>query len=307
MSATKRSTASPNGGDTTALPYDAGYCEPIHETPSALERLPAGYRQLFHRAVKVLGSDDRVRGVWLSGSLARGTADEASDLDLLVAVADHSYEEFASSWREWLADITPTVLAEEQWFSKGSFWSVTPGFERFDVVLEPVSKLSATPFPVRALVFERDDLTASLAPRRPPSGPSPSAVAKLIEEWFHFSAMPETILVRQDWLLAAEHLHFLRGLIYKLYVESNQPMPAMGLKQWSAKLTTEQRAVLRQLPTSVDDVTSLVRAHLACARAFLGAARPMAADLGVEWPRALEQAAADHLRAVLAVEEPYPG
>jgi hypothetical protein len=232
------------------------------------------------------------------------TADAASDLDLLVAVADEHHQAFAASWRDWLAEITPTVLAEEQWFSKGSFWSITPGFERLDVVVEAVSHIPTTMFPIRVAVFDRDGLT-SLLPRPGDRGPSASIVAKLIEDWFHFSAMPETILWRQDWLLAAEHLHFLRDLLYKLFVEGNKPLPPMGIKRWSEKLSAEQRAELRHLPTSVASGEELVAAHLAISKVFLSCARPLARRLEVTWPAALEDAATRHLREVLTLADPY--
>jgi predicted nucleotidyltransferase len=268
-------------------------------------RLPEGYSELYDRAVAVLRSDERVRAVWLSGSLARGTADAASDLDLLVAVADEHHGDFAASWRAWLAAITPTVLAEEQWFAKGSFWSITPGFERFDVVVEPASAIPTTLFPVRVAVFDHDDLSARLPAERD-RAPSAATVAKLVEDWFHFSAMLEVLLLREDWLLAAEHLHLLRDLLYKLFVEANQPLPATGLKRWSEKLTPGQRDVLASLPTSATSRPGVVDAHLRLAGAFLGAARPLARRLDVAWPTALEEAATRHLRTVLDVADPYP-
>ena len=45
-----------------------------------------------------------------------------------------------------------------------------------------------------------------------------------------------------------EGAHALRGLLHQLFVELNQPFPAMGIKQWSAKLTEDQRSVLAALP-----------------------------------------------------------
>jgi hypothetical protein len=244
--------------------------------------------------------------MWLGGSLARDTADAASDLDVFVAVADEHLEEFAGGWRELLASITPTVLAEEQWFAKGSFWSITPGYERFDLVVEPVSSLPESFFPARVVVFDHDGLTARLPAERPrsPAGP---AVRKVVEDFFHFSAMPEVLLVRDDWLLAAEHLHLLRDLLYKLYVEANQPLPPTGLKRWTEKLTPEQAEVLRAVPTSAASRDELVAAHLQVSRALLGTARPLGASLGVDWPDELEVAARAHLREVFAIEEPYPG
>lgn len=271
-----------------------------------LARLPAGYRALFDRAVEVFASESHVRGMWLSGSLARGTADVASDLDVLVAVDDEHYDEFATSWRAWLEAITPTVLAEELPFAKGSSWSVTPGFERFDVVVERASDIESTFFRTRLAVFDHDRLTARMPPASPGAGPNPDKVRSLVEQWFHFSAMLETILVRQDWLLADEHLHFLSGLVYQLFVEANAPTPAMGVKQWSAKLSDVQRETMLALPRSARSVPELVTAHLALSRAFIDTAGPLADALGVPWPDALAEAATAHLRDVLHIEEPYP-
>jgi hypothetical protein len=276
-----------------------------HRIPDVVDRLPPGYRALAERAVEVYLGDERVRGMWLGGSLARGTADAASDLDVFLAVADEHHQAFVEGWRELLAAITPTVLAEEQWFAKGSFWSITPGYERFDVVVEPVSALPDSLFPVRLVVFDHDGLTARLPPERP-RAVGPAVVAKLVEDWFHFTGMAEVVLVRGDWLLATEHLHFVRDLLYKLYVEANQPLPPMGLKRWTEKLTPDQEGVLWALPTVAGSRDEFVATHLALAREFLGTARPLAAARGAAWPDELEAAARRHLSEVFGVDDPYP-
>jgi hypothetical protein len=49
--------------------------------------------------------------VKLSGSVAGGTADQWSDLDLNIVTSPEGFESFLSGWRTWLARITPTVLA----------------------------------------------------------------------------------------------------------------------------------------------------------------------------------------------------
>lgn len=273
--------------------------------PDALAVLPDGYVRLFQRARARLEPDEAVRGLWLGGSLARGTADAASDLDLLVAVADAQLDEFASAWRRWLADITPTVLAEELPFAKGSFYSVTPGFERLDVVVEPVSSLDTTFFRWREAVFDKDGLSARVpAPDGDDDG-SEQRVAALVTEYFRASAV-ETILVRDDWLLAREHLHFVGSLIYRLFVESNAPLPPMGVKQWKARLTEPQQHVLGGLPVTVSGIEELRRAHLELATVFVTNAETFCTRRGVTWPHQLEAAAAGHLRRQLDLEEPHP-
>ena len=77
----------------------------------ALRPLPAGYHRLYARAVAAAERDDRIRAMWLSGSVGRGVADAGSDLDIVIAIAPDFVADFAADWRAWLAKITPTVLA----------------------------------------------------------------------------------------------------------------------------------------------------------------------------------------------------
>src|SRR4051794_23140924 len=102
----------------------------------ALAPLPAGYRELFRRLLQGVEPDQRVRLVELSGSVGRGTADAGSDLDVVLGVEETSYDGFCGGWREWLAAVTPTVIAREIPGLSGAYYSVTPQCLRFDVVLE---------------------------------------------------------------------------------------------------------------------------------------------------------------------------
>jgi hypothetical protein len=272
--------------------------------PDAIAVLPEGYGPLFDRAVEVLGADERVRGVWLSGSLARGTADAGSDLDLLVAVADEGAEDFAGSWREWLAAITPTVIARPLPFLPGSFYSVTPTMERLDVVVERISQLPGSGFRERLAVLDRDDLGALVPAPEAPPGPDPDEVARLVEELLRIHSLLPVVLVRADWLLGVEGVHTLALLAYQLFCQANAPQAVTGAKQWSVKLTPEQRAALEAIPRVTADRESIVAGHCAAVAAVLPHAREIATRLGVPWPSELEAAVRDHLART--VGEPAP-
>jgi hypothetical protein len=127
-----------------------------------------------------------------------------------------------------------------------------------------------------------------------------------VREWFRVTAMPEVIMVREDWLLATEHVHYLRTLTYRLFVEGQKPIPPHGVKWWSGKLSEEQQWVLLQLPTGAASLAELVAAHVALSQVFLPAAEALMARLGRPWPMALEQAAARHLGEVWGITDPYP-
>jgi aromatic ring-cleaving dioxygenase len=263
----------------------------------ALDALSAGHRALFERAREVCDADERVRALWLSGSVARGDADAASDVDLIVAVRDDAVDDFALGWRAWLARITPTVIARPLPFLPGSFYSVTPGRERLDVVVEPVGKLGATFFRTRRLVFDRDDLHARIPAPAPAQGPSGERIAFLIEEFFRDYGMADVVVTRRDLLLGHEAIHLIRGLLYQLFCEANAPLPPSGVKQWSAKLDADQRALLERLPTGGSTFETMVAAQDAVARAFIDSAREIATANGVTWPEELEEVTLRHVRA----------
>ena len=94
--------------------------DPVVRDVPGIEVLPSGYASLLARATTVFLGDERVRALWVSGSLGRGDADPSSDLDLLIAVADEGFDGFAATWRDWLAEITPTVLAKPLPFLPGA-------------------------------------------------------------------------------------------------------------------------------------------------------------------------------------------
>jgi hypothetical protein len=76
-----------------------------------LEAVDQRYVELYRSAQEVLGGDPRVKAVELSGSVARGTADQWSDLDLTIITTPEGFESFLSDWKIWVRSITPTVFA----------------------------------------------------------------------------------------------------------------------------------------------------------------------------------------------------
>jgi len=269
---------------------------PSDQRPPGLDVLERGYTALFDDAVRVFHADERVRGLWLSGSLARGSPDRVSDLDLIVAVRDEDHAAFASSWRDWLEAITPTLIARELPFAPGSVHCVAPGHERLDIVVEKVSSVASSFHRQRRVVFDRDGLD-QYVPAPLAEGPRPAVIAGLVEEFFRVYGMFPTGIAREDWLLCIEGIHIVRTLLYQLFVEANAPQPPMGVKQWSVRLTPAQRGLLEDLPTGAADRESIIGANEAVATAFVRAAREICSELGCAWPTELEEATRAYLRS----------
>jgi len=264
---------------------------PTEPLPAALEPLPAGYQALFSRLLTVVREDERFRAFWLSGSLARGVADAGSDLDVILAVRDEDFEAYAESWRDWLATVTRTLLARQIPNLPGSFYSLTTECLRLDVVAEPVGRLPTTPFRRRIAVVDRDGLDAQVPPPVDREGPDLERMAFLVEEFFRTLAnFPPAVLAREDWLLGIMGVQGNRQMLYDLFVQANQPLPPMGVKQWSSKLTPEQRSVLEALPPLDVVPAVLVEAMRATADAWQTAGRATLEAAGVAWPAELSSA-----------------
>lgn len=273
----------------------------VNRSPEPLARLVPSYRPIFDRLLAVCEADERIRALWLAGSLAKGTADRGSDLDSLLAVRDGDFEAFTSSWREWLASITPTLLARELPFARGSFYSTTAGCERLDVICEPVSKVPESPYRYRLVVFDRDGLDATVPAPEPPAGPDPQRLRDLVEEFFRIEAMtPQMLIERGDYLVVVNGVQGLQGMLYDVFVECNQPQPPMGIKQWSARLTPEQRQILTGLPVAAPEPGSIVTALRAVVDAMRTSGRAAVTACGGSWPTDLDEGVQRFVDASLA-------
>ncbi len=261
----------------------------VDRSPAPLAALVPSYRPIFDRLLAVAEADERIRALWLSGSLAKGTADGGSDLDCLLAIRDEDFDEFAAGWREWLATITPTLLARELPSAHGSFYSTTTGCERLDVVCEPVSKLPTSRHRYRLVVFDRDGLDATVpAPELRP-GPDKDRLGWTVAEFFRIEAItPFMLNQRRDYLCVVQGVQDLQRILYNVFVECNQPQPPMGVKQWSARLTAAQREILTALPVARPERDSIVAALRAVIAAMRTAGRAAVTACGGSWPSELD-------------------
>ena len=87
-------------------------------------------------------------------------------------------------------------------------------------------------------------------------------------------------------------MHSYRSLLYRIFLEANQPLPAAGVKQWSSRLTPEQREVLAALPLPAPDRQSVVAAIVEARRALRTHGRAAVEASGGTWPADLDEAMA---------------
>jgi hypothetical protein len=270
--------------------------------PAALAVLPDGYQSLFDQAVAVLAADQRVRALWVHGSVGRDEADASSDLDLIVAVADDAFDGFWSAWPEWLAEITPTVLARPLPWIPGILYALTPDCLRLDVVVERVSAVPTSGFGRRALVFDRDALDARLPPLPAPPGPDRAKVETAIEEPLRYLSLLPAVLDREAYLLSQEGYTHIRRRLVELFQEANAPQTKVGMKHGRFQVTDDQYALLASLPWPQASRAELIAAHRVIGSPLLEAGPPIAALVDLPWPQAPQDAVRAHLQRELGID-----
>ena len=262
----------------------------------ALAPLPEPYHRLYATVRATCEPDNRIRGLWLSGSLARGVADAGSDLDLLVALADDAYDEFVRDWRSWLDAVTPTLLTKQIPGQILIFTALTPEMCRVDGVFERVSQLPESRFRTRIPIIDRDGLDDLIPPLVDGPGPDPDKIAHIISEFWRIQAIfPFMINQRKDLLVARSGVDVSAQMLYDLFVETNQPLPPMGVKQFSSRLTDEQRPVLEAIPPYGADRDSLIIADLWVCDAMATHGRAAAERVGADYPTKLATAVREFL------------
>lgn len=260
----------------------------------ALAPLPVGYHNLFDRLVAVAQRDDRIEAMWLGGSVARQAADAGSDLDVLVAVSDDAVDAFSADWRGWLESVTPVLLARQLPGMRG-FFATTGDCLRVDVVIEPASAIPQTPYRTRLVVVDKAGLTGLVPPPERRNGPVPERIAAIVEEFFRQQVIfPAAVVVREDWLLGVVGVHETQLLLYQLFAACNEPLPDMGVKQWSAKLHQRQRDVLAELAQPQANRVDVITAMHQVRAAFRTSGRDTVRGIGQPWPDDIDRAVASY-------------
>ena len=256
----------------------------------ALEAIDPRYTSIYERAIAVLDADDRVLSVSISGSVAAGTADEWSDLDLQIVADADAFDAFVADWPAWLVEITPTVFARTP-ILPFIINAVTTDGLTLDLV---VHKGEAFDFPRSSTYtvgmlsgLQFDDVG--------------DALEYAVAEQLRGLAGPFISLVQRG-----EHLRHLTGVPHLLgllttvfLAELDAPPPA---KLWNGTFTREQLAAVEALPPVGATRDALVDFGLGVARLVVTRARPQLAAREIEWPEPLARAAAQRLRDGLGID-----
>jgi predicted nucleotidyltransferase len=261
---------------------------------AAIAAMPVEYQPLLADVRDVLAADPRFLALFLGGSIGRGVADAGSDLDLLVTVSDADFDTVARELAGILvATVDPVITLAIPGMPGTNAYTTRQGL-RVDVVLERIADLDEPAFRRRVTVFDRGDVRALISPVEDANaGPDAATLGAIVQEFLRQQAIyPAAVVGREDWLLGQEGVHNARLMLYQLFVETNQPLPVMGVKQWTSKLTSAQRSVLEALDPPTAGREQVMAAMAAVRSAFRTSGRAAAEAAGMTWPIEIDDAIA---------------
>lgn len=251
---------------------------------------------------KAMADKEAVRGLFLSGSFGRGTADAWSDVDLIALVAPQDQAALAAVWRETLGAITPIVFWNE--LNRGGLIinAVSEDWLRCDLAISAPDS-----FGVRAKdnvkpLIDRDGVYATLPDSLPPKAPDPGYVRYVIHEFIRMLGLMPVGAGRKEYVTMVLGVSMMRGHLEGLLMQDVTDPDPGGMLHQSKLLSPEQMDLLRSLPYPGPDRDALIEANLAIAREFMPRARAMAQRLNIEWPEVFEAATRKRVRETLGVE-----
>ncbi len=262
-------------------------------------------------------SDERVLALWIEGSVARGTADPWSDVDLHLAIADGQFDQFVADSESLLSRIERPL---------GYLQNVLPGLRllpatlegpvRLDLYVERREAVSTIPRqPEYRMLFDRDDVSASLS-AAPALVFDPRAQLETLMRGYFFGGMwPRRMIGRGDW---GALLMNATGVIYQFVV------PAMLIADRSPEFYREPHnrerflspsrrdqlnallgkalAAWRGIDESGPDVKELSHFHAELLALLWRSFRDACAASGADYPEAAESAYREYFHRELGIE-----
>lgn len=259
-----------------------------------IETLAPGYARLFEVVDAWARKQEAVRALFIHGSLAHGTSDAYSDLDLLIVTDSNSIANSMADAGRVLGGVEPFIIENHLESPIASILSVvTDRWHRVDVaVCGRGSPLLKQPL---ITVFDLDSIYEGPPVKSPPEPARPDRVAQIAKEFLRVLGLSVVVLGRKDVHAAHEGANLLRGMLIDLFLMESPVTTRSSAKKLLPALTAEQQALLRSLPPLADDHDRIAAYSTAIADLFLPRARGLLESVGGKWPEETENATRRYL------------
>lgn len=256
------------------------------------------------QAAAILFQDERVRILWLTGSVATGTADAQSDVDLRAAVRVEDFASIGEWWPDLLNELA-TIIWKHRWPGppdEAILSAITTDYLRFDLVIQSIQDRRPRTLEAAQVLFDKDDqaqeFELTLASSHDPYAQLPS----LAEDFIRLLGMLPIVVEREDVPIGMEGQLALHSmLISLLLLENGTDRTFSGKRHVAAHLDDEQRALLAQVPSLAPTMESIIEGRIAYGRLFLPRARRLMERHGQSYPAAFEAATTQYLWEMLGL------
>jgi hypothetical protein len=256
------------------------------------------------RAAATLFNDERVRILWLTGSLVAGTADAQSDVDLRAAVRAEDFAALEEWWPKMLDRLAPTVW-KRRWPgppSEAILSAISTDYLRFDLVIQSAADTTPRTLEAARVLFDKDGLAEQITLTAPVQHNPLAHLNFVVEEFIRLVGMLPIVVERDDLAIGMEGHFGLHSLLLSLLLlEQGIDRSVTGKRHVAPFLNDEQRTLLAGLPPLAPTMESVIQGRLAYARLFLPRARRLMEASGLTYPAAFETATRQHLAETLGL------
>ncbi|PWT73184.1 MAG: hypothetical protein C5B60_08570, partial [Chloroflexi bacterium] len=196
------------------------------------------------QAAATMLQDERVRILWLTGSLATGTADAQSDVDLRAAVRVEDFEKIDEWWPDLLDELIPTVWKHR--FpgppDEAILSAITTEYLRFDLVIQSAQDRRPRTLEAAQALFDKDDLAQEFVLTLASPHDLYSQLPSLAQDFIRLLGMLPIVVEREDVPIGMEGQLALHSmLISLLLLENGIDRTFRGKRHVAAHLDDEQR------------------------------------------------------------------
>jgi hypothetical protein len=256
-------------------------------------------------AAVALQADDRVRALWLTGSLAAGTADPQSDVDLRAAVRPEHFVQIGDWWDELIERISPAVW-KRRWPgppNEAITSAISTDYIRFDLVVQSAGDTAPHALDAARLLFDKDGLAEQIDLTTTVQHNPLASLTYTVEEFIRLLGMLPIVAGRGDVPIGMEGQMGCHSLLISLLLmENGIDRMVLCKRHVVVFLTDEQRDIIASVPPLAPTMASIIDGRIAYARLFLPRARRLMAANGMAYPDTFEAATLCHLKDQLHLD-----
>ena len=246
-------------------------------------------------------SDGRILAVWLEGSLAIGTADRYSDIDIHLLVAEADKETFLQNLESWLSDVQPLVLFKDT-FPGQMVTCITTAGMRLDVWLHAADTISLDRTKVHVLSATEECLQFQEVCSDKEPKDIRTTLKQYLNEFWRVVAILPTVLGREEHIAGFMGTTFAVMSLTEVLIIGSGNQRDRGVKNVNAFVPQVLREEIETALTmhSVNR-EGIAKAHLRLTAIMQRDGPDIAKQHGVTYPFDLEKAVLNYISRELEI------